>query len=88
MSHKGIMKIIDQQEKKSNTKINFMRGNNSVLEFNVLTTKKADEILKSMSVDVDEFSGNPKIGILLKEKMLNIRRIYLHWILLPHKINS
>ena len=68
MSHKGIMKIIDQQEKKSNTKINFMRGNNSVLEFNVLTTKKADEILKSMSVDVDEFSGNPKIGILLKRE--------------------
>ncbi|MHA2501530.1 MAG: AAA domain-containing protein [Candidatus Kariarchaeaceae archaeon] len=65
MSSKNtIDKIILQQSRKGYHNPNFLPSSQTVLDFNILTTNKADDILRQMSLDVDEFSGTPKISIM------------------------
>jgi len=65
LAYKGIEKIIEENSSKGYHKSEFLPSSKTVLDFNILTTNKADDILREMSLDVDEFSGTPRISILL-----------------------
>lgn len=65
MSYKGITKYIEENKERDYHNPEFRPSSQTVLDFGVLTTNRADELLRDMKIDVDEFSGTPKISMLL-----------------------
>ncbi|MCH8905739.1 MAG: AAA family ATPase [Candidatus Heimdallarchaeota archaeon] len=71
MSYRKITSLIAQKSGKGNPKSPLYPTFESVFNLTVLTTKKASELIKKMEIDINEFSGNPKIILQIERDSLS-----------------
>ena len=67
LSQKRISAIVQENIGRADPKSPLYPKSQTILIFGILVTKKANQLLKEMQLDISEFSGNPKI-IIQKER--------------------